>query len=123
MRAATPTCGRRFAEASRISLPPPRRPRLRLSCPGTPRHPGVGCMSFGKIGKVSVLGTLGTGAHSTILHVRREADGKQYALKVVNIDGPEEQKFLDQARHEFRVGEMLEHPNIIQVFALDEHKD
>jgi eukaryotic-like serine/threonine-protein kinase len=80
-------------------------------------------MSFGKIGKLSVLGTLGTGAHSTILHVRREADGKQYALKVVPIDGPEEQKFLDQARHEFRVSEMLQHPNVIQVFTLEEQKD
>jgi serine/threonine protein kinase len=80
-------------------------------------------MSFGKIGKVSVLGTLGTGAHSTILHVRREADGKQYALKVVSIDGPEEQKFLEQARHEYRVASMLDHPNLLRIFTLEEQKN
>ena len=55
-----------------------------------------------KIGKFQVMSTLGTGAHSTILHVRRQADGKQYALKVVPINEPDDVKFLEQARHEFR---------------------
>ena len=40
-----------------------------------------------RIGKFQVIGTLGTGAHSTILHIRRSADAKHYALKVVPIDG------------------------------------
>src|SRR5438270_49385 len=51
------------------------------------------------IGKFQILGTLGQGAHSTILHVRCQSDGRQYALKVVPIDGKDDQKFYEQARH------------------------
>jgi eukaryotic-like serine/threonine-protein kinase len=80
-------------------------------------------MSDMQIGKFQVVGTLGSGAHSKILHIRRAADGKNYALKVVPIDGPEEQKFLDQAEHEFRVGQMLDHPSLIKVYALETVKD
>ena len=76
-----------------------------------------------KIGKFSVVGTLGTGAHSTILHVRRAEDSKNYALKVVPIDGADDQKFLEQAQHEFRVGQMLDHPNLVKVHALEQVKD
>ena len=80
-------------------------------------------MSEFEIGKFQVVGTLGTGAHSKILHVRRTADGKNYALKVVPIDGPDDQKFLEQAQHEFRVAQMLDHPNLIKVYALETVKD
>jgi serine/threonine protein kinase len=80
-------------------------------------------MSDFQIGKFQVVGTLGTGAHSTILHVRRTADGKNYALKIVPIDGPEEQKFLAQAQHEFRISQMLDHPSLIKVYALEQVKD
>lgn len=76
-----------------------------------------------EIGKFQVVGTLGTGAHSTILHVRRAADGKNYALKVVPIDSAEDQKFLDQAEHEFRVAGMLDHENLIKVYALEKVKN
>jgi serine/threonine protein kinase len=78
------------------------------------------CMS---IGKFQVLSTLGTGAHSAILHVRRSQDAKHYALKVVPISGPEEQKFLDQARHEFRVAQLLDHPNLIKLYSLETERD
>ena len=80
-------------------------------------------MSEMQIGKFTVVGPLGSGAHSKILHVRRAADGKNYALKVVPIDGPDDQKFLDQAQHEFRVGQLLDHPNLIKVHALETVKD
>jgi serine/threonine protein kinase len=76
-----------------------------------------------RIGKFQVLGTLGSGAHSTILHVRRAADGANYALKVVPIDGPDDQKFLEQAQHEVRVAQMLDHKNLIKVYALEAVKD
>jgi serine/threonine protein kinase len=76
-----------------------------------------------RIGKFQVLGQLGTGAHSTILHVRRAEDGKSYALKVVPIGGPEDQKYLDQAQHEFRVAGLLDHPALIKVYALEVEKD
>src|SRR5215213_4180736 len=75
------------------------------------------------IGNFQVLGTLGTGAHSTILHVRRVADSKQYALKVVPIDGPEEHKFLTQAQHEFKIAQMLDHPHLIKIYALETQRD
>src|ERR1041384_4113876 len=80
-------------------------------------------MSDIKIGSFQVVGNLGTGAHSSILHIRRSADGKNYALKVVPIDGPDDQKYLEQAQHEFRVSQMLSHVNLIKVFAGEPVKD
>jgi eukaryotic-like serine/threonine-protein kinase len=80
-------------------------------------------MSGFRIGKFQVVGTLGTGAHSTILHVRRSADGRNYALKVVPIHGTEDQKFLEQAQHEFRVATMLDHKSLIKVYALEQVRD
>jgi eukaryotic-like serine/threonine-protein kinase len=78
---------------------------------------------LGSIGKFQVLGTLGTGAHSTILHIRRQADGTQYALKVVPLDGAEDQKYLEQAKHEYRVAQMVNHPNLIKVYTLETVRD
>jgi serine/threonine protein kinase len=78
---------------------------------------------FGSIGRFQVLDTLGNGAHSTILHIRRHADSKQYALKVVPIGGPEDQKFQEQAEHEFRVAQMLDHPNLIKIYTLEIARD
>ncbi|MCS7046986.1 MAG: serine/threonine protein kinase, partial [Gemmataceae bacterium] len=75
------------------------------------------------IGHFQVLGTLGTGAHSTILHIRRSADGKQYALKVVPIECKEHQKFLWQAQHEYRIAQMFRHANLIKVYALETPRD
>src|SRR6516164_980176 len=75
--------------------------------------------TFGSIGRFQVLGTLGKGAHSTILHIRRTADSKQYALKVVPIHTADELKFLDQAEHEFQVAQKLDHPNLIKIYALE----
>jgi serine/threonine protein kinase len=80
-------------------------------------------MSDFHIGQFQVLGKLGTGAHSSILHVRRSADGRNYALKVVPIGGKDDLKFLEQARHEFRVAQMLDHKNLIKVYALETVKD
>jgi serine/threonine protein kinase len=75
------------------------------------------------IGRFQVLGTLGAGAHSAILHVRRQADGRQYALKVVPISDPEEKKYLEQAEHEFHVAKKLDDPNLVKVYALEQVKD
>jgi serine/threonine protein kinase len=75
------------------------------------------------IGKFQILSPLGNGAHSTILHVRRNADSRQFALKVVPIGEPEEKKYLAQAQHEFRISKMLDHPNLVKIFALEEVKD
>lgn len=80
-------------------------------------------MSEFRIGKFQVIGTLGTGAHSTILHVRRAEDNKSYALKVVPIDEAEDQKFLDQAEHEFEIANKLDHPNLLKFYALEKVKN
>jgi serine/threonine protein kinase len=80
-------------------------------------------MSEFRIGTFQVVGNLGKGAHSSILHVRRKADGRNYALKIVPINGTDDQKFLEQAQHEFRVAQMLSHPNLVRVFALELIRD
>ena len=72
-----------------------------------------------KIGKFQILHTLGSGAHSSILHIRREADSKEYALKVVPIDEKDDLKYLEQAKHEYRVGQMLNHPNLVKIYSLE----
>lgn len=72
-----------------------------------------------KIGKFHVLHTLGSGAHSSILHIRREADSKEYALKLIPIDEKDDLKYLEQAKYEFRVSQMLNHPNLVKVFCLE----
>jgi serine/threonine protein kinase len=80
-------------------------------------------MSDFQIGKFQVVRQLGTGAHSTILEIRRNADGKHYALKVVPIGGPADQKYLEQAQHEFRIGQLLDHPVLMKVHAFEPVKD
>lgn len=80
-------------------------------------------MSVDRIGKFTVLATLGAGAHSSILRIRREDDGREYALKVVPIEGAEDKKYLDQAKHEYRVGQMLDHPHLMKVYVLETESD
>jgi len=75
------------------------------------------------IGKFTVVGTLGSGANSTILHVRRAEDGKNYALKVIALESAEDQKYLVQAEHEIVIIQKLEHPNVIKAYALEKVKD
>lgn len=76
-----------------------------------------------RIGKYKILSTLGTGAHSTILHVRRDADSREYALKTVSIDDKEDLKFLEQAKHEFVVAQKFDHPNLIKIYCQETQKD
>jgi serine/threonine protein kinase len=76
-------------------------------------------MAIDKIGKFTILNTLGNGAHSSILHIRREADSKEYALKLITIEDKDDLKYLEQAKHEFRVGQMLNHPNLVKVYAFE----
>lgn len=80
-------------------------------------------MSIERIGAFTVIGKLGEGAQSTVLRIRRAEDGREYAIKIVNIDGPEDTKFLDQAKHEHRISEMLSHPNLIKVLCFELEKN
>jgi serine/threonine protein kinase len=74
------------------------------------------------IGTFRIIGELGKGAHSTIYHIRRE-DNRQFALKVVPINESEDIKFLQQAQNEFRIGQMLDHPNIVKIYTLEMQRD
>lgn len=80
-------------------------------------------VQIGSIGKFHVVSTLGTGAQSVILQIRRKADGKHYALKVVPLKDAQDRKFQEQAQHELRVAQMLDHPNLIKVYALETVRD
>lgn len=75
-----------------------------------------------KIGPFSVVAHLGEGAHSSIMHIRRNSDGRQFALKIVKIEDDEAIKFLEQAEHEFAVAQKLDHPNLIKIYALEKIK-
>jgi serine/threonine protein kinase len=75
-----------------------------------------------KIGPFQILGPLGQGAHSTILHIRRSSDSRQYALKVVPIESKEDEKFQEQAEHEYEVAQKLDHPNLIKVTTLEKQR-
>lgn len=72
-----------------------------------------------KIGKIDVLGTLGRGAGSSILKVRRKADTKTYALKVISIESADDRKFLAQARLEFAVASALDHRCLVKAYACE----
>jgi serine/threonine protein kinase len=80
-------------------------------------------MTIDKIGRYQILGTLGKGAHSTIYHVRRQTDARQYALKVVPIDTADDRKYLEQAQHEFKVAGLLSHPNLVKIYTLETERD
>jgi eukaryotic-like serine/threonine-protein kinase len=75
------------------------------------------------IGKFQILSELGKGAHSTIYLIRRHSDSKQFALKVVPIDKKEDAKFHDQAQLEYRVGQKLDHVNLVKIHAIETQRD
>lgn len=75
------------------------------------------------IGEFKVLAELGKGAHSTIYLIRRASDQRQFALKVVPIENADHTKYQEQAQLEFRVGQMLDHPNLIKIYALETQRD
>ncbi len=74
------------------------------------------------ISSYKILGALGKGAHSTIYHICRD-DERQFALKVVPIEKKEHAKYLEQAENEFRVGQMLDHPNLVKIHTLELQRD
>src|SRR5262249_738657 len=47
----------------------------------------------------------------------------EYALKLVGVSNPGEQKFLDQVKHEFEVAQKLNHVNLIKIYCLELNRD
>jgi serine/threonine-protein kinase len=66
--------------------------------------------------KFEVLGELGRGAASRILHIRDPESYQHFAMKVVIRRNADEQKFLEQAKHEFEVAQKLDHPCILKIY-------
>ena len=80
-------------------------------------------MSHFDIGELTVLSELGSGAGSRVFHVRRWADGAEYALKVVSCDRHADRRYADQLRNEYRIGSMLDHPNLVKIHAFELSRD
>jgi serine/threonine protein kinase len=75
-----------------------------------------------KIGKFDILGPLGKGAGSTVFKIKRQEDGKTYALKVVKVQDADERRYLDQLQHEFEIGSRMKHPHLCRIYALELEK-
>jgi serine/threonine-protein kinase len=66
--------------------------------------------------RFEVQGELGQGAGSRILHIR-DPDGMQhYAMKVVVRRSADDEKYLDQAKHEFDVATRFDHPSLLKAY-------
>ena len=76
-----------------------------------------------RIGPLVVLAALGTGAGSRVFRVRRAKDGLEYALKLVDARAEGGRKYFEQARHEFRVGRMFDHPSLVKMHACEVERD
>lgn len=74
------------------------------------------------IGKFTIVGDLGQGAGSRIYKVRREADGKFYALKIVKVESSYDKKYVEQVQHEFAIASGFDHPYLLKAYALDVQK-
>jgi serine/threonine-protein kinase len=68
--------------------------------------------------KYRVVGELGTGAGTTILQISDKMAGKRFALKVVRRLDSEDDIYIDQARVEYAVSQLLNHPNIVKIYDL-----
>lgn len=80
-------------------------------------------MGHDKIGSFTVLAELGTGAGSEVFNIRRDVDGLEFALKVVTVETRADLKYVAQLQHEFYIGQLLNHPNIIKMYALETEAD
>jgi serine/threonine-protein kinase len=69
-----------------------------------------------------VVSYLGSGAKSTIWHIRDLQTDEAFALKRVVKRVSSDQKFLDQALGEFEIGVQLNHPVIRRVFRMNRVK-
>jgi len=65
-----------------------------------------------------VVQFLGSGARSTIWHIRDRQTNKSFALKRVVKRQSTDEKFLTQARNEYRIGSQLDHENIRGIYRL-----
>lgn len=72
----------------------------------TPAKPGT------KLEGYDVLAEIGRGAASIIYLVQDPKSKQIWALKQVRMNGPKDQRFLDQAEREYQVAQKVKHPLI-----------
>jgi serine/threonine protein kinase len=77
---------------------------------------GLARKKYKALDHFEVLGELGQGAASRILHIRDPESYQHFAMKVVIGRSADEQKFLDQAKHEFEVAQKFDHPSLVKVY-------
>lgn len=63
-----------------------------------------------------VIEKIGTGAATTVYRARCMRTGKDYAVKVVKVRGPEDMKIVDLMRDEHAVGSVVDHPAIRKTY-------
>ncbi len=73
--------------------------------------------------KYEVLGVLGRGGMGVVYQVRHSDLGRAYALKVLNPELATTTELVLRFRHEAQVMARLQHPNIVQVFDIDQDGD
>lgn len=59
---------------------------------------------------------LGDGAGSKIWQIRDRSTGQHFAMKVVIKHTADDQKYLDQALHEFEIARKFDHPNLVKFY-------
>ena len=65
-----------------------------------------------------VVEFLGSGARSTIWHIRDCQSDESFALKRVVKRQSSDEKFLEQAQNEHQIGSQLDHPNVRRLYRL-----
>ena len=68
------------------------------------------------IQRVQIVRPIGRGAGSDVFLARDPANGHRYALKVVKRRSADDQKYIDQAVHEYEVARRLNHPNLLKAY-------
>jgi eukaryotic-like serine/threonine-protein kinase len=66
--------------------------------------------------KVQVTKVLGTGPGRTVMLIMDKGTGRQYALKVIKREGPDDDVAIERARAEAEASAKLGHPAILKAF-------
>src|SRR5437868_8010461 len=79
-------------------------------------------MSFSKIGRYEIDGTLGKGAMGVVDKATDPNIGRTVALKTTRLDvhGSDAEELLQRFRNEARLAGVLQHPNIVTIYDADE---
>ena len=74
-------------------------------------------------GRFEILRPLGAGALAEVFAARDTATGEEVAVKVLHAHAAEDPELADRFRRELGLTRRLDHPGIVRVFELYEHRD